>query len=142
MNGKRDTFSGTSISRREFARRAAIVSAVSMVPASALPVETSSAEPRLTQAAGTPSLSPAGQAESEARYQAILAVYGSRFSETQKTDLRKLCFLAQEPLDHLRAYPIENGDAPALYLKPLVEREKQPVASTAPRASGQAAAKP
>jgi hypothetical protein len=138
MNGK----SGSSISRREFARRAAIVSAVSMVPESALPAETSSTPPLLTQAPGTPSLSPAGQAESEAHYQAILAVYGSRFSDTQKTDLRKLCFLAQEPLDHLRAYPIENGDAPALYLKPLVEREKQPGAATAPHALGQAAAKP
>jgi hypothetical protein len=138
MDGK----SGSSISRREFARRAAIVSAVSMVPASALPVERSSAEPRLTQTPGTPSLSHEGQAESEARYQAILAVYGPRFSGEQKTDLRKLCFSAQEPLDHLRAYPIENSDAPALYLKPLVEREKQPGAATAPRATGQAAAKP
>jgi hypothetical protein len=138
MDGK----SGSSISRREFARRAAIVSAISMVPASALPVETSSAELRLTQAPETSSLSPAGQAESEARYQAILAAYGSRFSDAQKADLRKLCFSAQEPLDHLRAYPIENGDAPALYLKPLVEREKQPGAATAPHAVGQAVAKP
>jgi hypothetical protein len=137
-----DDKSNSSISRREFARRAAIVSAVSMVPASALRVETSSAMPRLTQAPGTPSLSPAGQAESEARYQAILAANGSRFSEAQKTDLRKLCFSAQEPLDHLRAYPIENGDAPALYLKPLVEREKQPGTATAPHAAGQSAAKP
>ena len=142
MGNKRDSSNGTSISRREFAKRAAIVSAVTMVPASALPAETPSATPRLTQAPGTPSLSPAGQAESEARYQAILAVYGSRFSETQKTDIRKLCFSAQEPLDHLRAYPIENSDAPALYLKPLVEREKQPGAATAPRAASQAVSKP
>jgi hypothetical protein len=138
MDGK----SSSSISRREFARRAAIVSAVSMVPANALTAESSSAESRLTQAPGTPSLSPAGQAESEARYQAILAVYGTRFSDVQKADLRRLCFLAQEPLDHLRAYPIENGDAPALYLKPLVEREKQSGAASAPHAAGQAVAKP
>jgi hypothetical protein len=142
MSGKRDTSNATSISRREFARRAAIVSAVSMVPASALTARSPSAEPRLTQAPGTPSLSHEGQAESEARYQAILAVYGSRFSDSQKTDLRKLCFSAQEPLDHLRAYPIENGDAPALYLKPLVEREKQPGAAIAPHPVGQSAAKP
>jgi hypothetical protein len=138
MDGK----NGSSISRREFARRAAIVSAVSMVPATAFPAEVTNTEPWLSQAPGAPSLSPAGQAESEARYQAILAVYGSRFSDAQKTDLRRLCFSAQEPLDHLRAYPIENGDAPALFLKPLVEREKQPGAATAPHAAGQAAAKP
>lgn len=138
MDGK----SGSSISRREFARRAAIVSAVSMVPSSAIPAETPSTAPLLTQAPGTPSLSHEGQAESEARYQAILAVYGSRFSDAQKADLRKLCFSAQEPLDHLRAYPIENGGAPALYLKPLVEREKQPGGAVAPHAAGQSAAKP
>jgi hypothetical protein len=30
----------------------------------------------------------------------------------------------------LRAYALENGDAPALYLKPLVEREKNPLENT------------
>jgi hypothetical protein len=138
MNGK----SGTFLSRREFARRAAIVSAVSMVPARALPADSPSAEPRLTQAPGTPALSPEGQTEAQARYQAILAIYGSRFSEAQKNDLRRLCFLAQEPLDHLRAYKIENGDGPALYFKPLVEREKKPEAVASSRAAGQAAVKP
>lgn len=138
MNGK----SRTSISRREFARRAAIVSAVSMVPAGALPAETSGLETRETQVPGTPALSPESQAEAQARYQAILAVYGSRFSDAQKTDLRRLCFSAQEPLDHLRAYKIENGDGPALYFKPLMEREKKPEAAATPRAAGQSAAKP
>jgi hypothetical protein len=138
MNGK----SGSSLSRREFARRAAIVSAVSMVPARALPPDPYSTEPEPNQAPGTPALSPEGQAEAQARYQAILAVYGSRFSEAQKTDLRRLCFLAQEPLDHLRAYTIENGDGPALYFKPLVEREKKPETAATPRAAGQTATKP
>ena len=138
MNGKR----GSSISRREFARRAAIVSAVSIVPAQALAADSSRAKPPVMQAPGTPPLSPEGQAESEARYQAILAVYGSRFSESQKTDLRRLCFSAQEPLDHLRAYKIENGDGPALYFKPLMEREKKPETAVTPRAAGQTKAKP
>jgi hypothetical protein len=138
MSGK----SSSSISRREFARRAAIVSAASMVPGRTLTADPLASEPKLPQAPGTPTLSPEGQAEAEARYQAILAVYPTRFSNEQKTDLRRLCFLAQEPLDHLRAYPIENGDGPALYLKPLVEREKQPGAATAPRSASQAATKP
>jgi hypothetical protein len=138
MNGK----SGTSISRREFARRAAIVSAVSIVPARAIPAETSDLEPREAQVPGTPVLSPESQAEAQTRYQGILALYGSRFSDAQKTDLRRLCFSAQEPLDHLRAYKIENGDGPALYLKPLMEREKKPEAVATSRAAGQSAAKP
>ena len=79
-----------------------------------------------------PKLSPEGRAEAEARLQSILSRYGSRFSETQKSDLRRMCFLTQQSLDRLRAYPLANGDGPALYLKPLVEREKKlvPAAKT------------
>jgi hypothetical protein len=133
---------GSPISRREFALRAAIVSAASMVPATALPIHAANSESPEQQSADTHSSSPESHAEAEARYQAILGLYGSRFSETQKADLRRLCFTAQEPLDRLRAYPIENGDGPALYLKPLVEREKKAEASAAPRPAGQAAKKP
>lgn len=131
-----------SISRREFARRAAVASAASMIPASALRAHPSTSESSLQQSAETHSLTSAGQLEAETRYQAILAAYGSRFSEAQKTDLRRLCILAQPPLDRLRAYAMENGDGPALYLKPLVEREKKPAEQAAPRTPGQAAKKP
>jgi hypothetical protein len=134
--------SGSHISRREFARRAAIVSAVSIVPASALPMHSSIAEPALEQSPDTPSLSRESQAEAEARYQAILGVYGSRFSVTQKADLRRLCFAAQPSLDRLRAYTIENGDAPALYLKPLVEREKKIAPAAIPHPASPATKKP
>ncbi len=102
MNGKENL----AISRREFARRAAIASAASLVPASV---------------------------------QTILNLYGSRFSDAQKVDLRRLCILAQPPLDRLRAYGVQNGDGPGLYLKPLIEREKKPapapVSSKAPGTS-------
>jgi hypothetical protein len=138
MNGK----SSSSISRREFARRAAIVSAATMVPAGTLAVPSPNAVPPTTQTPDSPSLSAEGKAEAEARYQAILAVYGSRFSETQKADLRRLSYEAQEPLDRLRAYPIANGDGPALYLKPLVEREKKTEPAVIPHAASTATTKP
>jgi hypothetical protein len=138
MNGK----SGNSITRREFARRAAIVSAATMVPAGALAVPSPNAEPAITQTPDSPSLSAQGKAEAEARYQAILAAYGTRFSETQKADLRRLSYEAQEPLDRLRAYPIANGDGPALYFKPLVEREKKPEAVVVPHPASAATTKP
>jgi hypothetical protein len=137
-----NAMTGSPISRREFARRAAIVSAASMVPASALPAHGSTPEPPFKQSADAPSLSSESQAEAEARYQTILGIYGSRFSETQKTDLRRLCVLAQSPVDHLRAYAMENGAGPALYLKPLVEREKKPEAAAATRLTAQPAKKP
>jgi hypothetical protein len=116
----------TSISRREFARRAALASAMaSFAPASAVNSAVP-ATPQTPPPANTPRLSPEGQTEAEARLQTILAQYGTRFSEDQKADLKRLCLLAQPPLDRLRAYNLENADGPALYLKPLVEREKKP----------------
>jgi hypothetical protein len=148
----------SGISRREFARRAALASAIaSVAPTAALtatppqPTEhaAGAAVDRLSGAAAkdggrlldpaseapqqTPEiakLSPESRAEVEARIQAIFAQYGSRFSEEQKADIRRLCAVAQPSLDRLRAYALENGDGPALYLKPLVEREKNPLEGT------------
>src|SRR5271154_2871173 len=140
---------GSAISRREFARRAALASAigsavVSMGPTGAVgagiartatqPFESANQAPTAPSAAAAqvqfpanmPRLSPESQAEADARFQAILAQYGGRFSEEQKIDLHRLCILAQPPLDRLRAYPVQNGDGTALYLKPLFEREKKP----------------
>jgi hypothetical protein len=137
-------------SRRDFALKAMLGSAAALVPlrnagAPLAPLASagdaaalSSTNERLKDAlergkreeaqqlpADAEKLSAQSRAESEARYQAILAQYGSRFSEAQKTDLRRLCYSAQPGLDKLRAYKVENGDGTALYLKPLVEREKK-----------------
>jgi hypothetical protein len=149
-----------AMSRREFARRAAIASASAAATASAVaslaaaqtvdgapslksasvntpPAALASApgtavEPsapsQAQQSAALPKLLPESQAEVDSRIQAIFSQYGSRFSDQQKADIRRLCALAQPSLDRLRAYALENGDNPALYLKPLVEREKKPAA--------------
>jgi hypothetical protein len=129
------------ISRRQFARHAAIASAVASIASAAalggdlasgavqtLPAGSQAssppAQPQLPP--GVPNLAPESQAEADARFQLILAQYGSRFSDEQKADLRRLCNGAQPALDHLRAYKVENSDGPGLYLKPLFEREKKP----------------
>jgi|SRR5580658_10313908 hypothetical protein len=138
MNGN----SNAPISRREFARRAAIVSAVSIVPAGKLPLNSPLPESAQPQTPAASSLTPESQADAEARYQAILAVYGARFSDAQKNELRRLCSAAQPTLDRLRAYSIENGDGPALYLKPLVEREKKSEPAVLVREASPAAKKP
>jgi hypothetical protein len=137
MNGKNNR----AITRREFARRAAIVSAAALVPARTLPGQATTGKPVPQQPPDMPQLSPDSQAEADARYETILGRYRSRFSDAQTADLYRLCLLAQPPLDRLRAYSIENGDAPALYLKPLVEREKQPEAAPTPHKASQAAKK-
>lgn len=158
MNGKKEQ----GISRREFARRAALASAVASIapavagasaaaealassaaeaapdaatlPGANLPAAQATgifaAAPPAQQPANTPKLSAESQAEAEARYQSIVTQYGKRFSDEQKTDLRRLCFMAQPPLDRLRAYSLANSDAAALYLKPLVEHDKNPLEGT------------
>ena len=121
------TPTNTSLSRREFARRAALGTAATSTMLLSLP-DLGAAGP-ITLPTQLPAdgskLSPQSQAEAETRYQSILAQYLDRFSDAQKTDLKRLCFALQPQLDRLRAWPIANSDQPALYLKPLVEREKK-----------------
>jgi len=123
------------ISRREFARRVAVASAAAVTPVGVFagtaaeltpeaPAEARTALAQAAQAPGVPTLSAAGQAEVSSRVDAILKLYGGRFSEAQKADLQRLSVLAQGQLDHVRAYAVDNGDGAALYLKPLMEREK------------------
>jgi hypothetical protein len=119
--------SDSAISRREFARRAAFASAAaSLAPASLLNTESLITPPPAQQPSNAPKLLPESQAEVEARIQSIFALYGSRFSDAQKADLRRLATEAQRSLDRLRAFTTDNGDGSGLYLKPLIEREKKP----------------
>jgi hypothetical protein len=152
------------ISRREFARRTALASAVAAVAPSAAmytpaaPLnehanvaaadfrgrlsDPGNVAPPEQQPPDMPKLSPESHAEVEARVQTILNQYGTRFSDAQKADIRRLCNLAQPPLDRLRAYALANGDGPGLYLKPLVEREKNPLENTRVGKTPAAATKP
>jgi hypothetical protein len=135
--------SDSAISRREFARRAAFVSAAaSLAPSKFLGPESIAAPLPAQQPANAPKLSPEGQAEVESRIQAIFAQYGNRLSDPQKADIRRLATEAQPPLDRLRAFATDNGDGPGLYLKPLMERERKappkpakPIPVTAPKNS-------
>ncbi len=119
--------SDSAISRREFARRAALVSAAaSLAPSDLLDTESLTTPLQPQQPANAPKPSPEGQAEVEARIQSIFTQYGSRFSDAQKADIRRLATEAQPSLERLRAFTTDNGAGPGLYLKPLMEREKRP----------------
>jgi len=127
-------------SRREFARRAALLSLAAPIAAplaAAAPLAVGGVSiaaddqiPKLPP--NFPKLSDQSRAEVEARYESIVKQYSGRFNDQQKAELRRLSFLAQPALDNLRAYTIHNGDSPALYLKPLVEREKKPAKPASP----------
>jgi hypothetical protein len=119
--------SDSAISRREFARRAALVSAAaSLAPSNLLSSESVATPLPAQQPVNAPKLSPESQVEVESRIQSIFAQSGNRFSDAQKADIRRLATEAQPSLDRLRAFATDNGDGPGLYLKPLMEREKKP----------------
>jgi len=126
------TQNSSAISRREFAKRAAMVSAAaSLSPAELLQEHAPPAAPPASQSPTVPDLSPEGQTEAQSRIDSILAQYGSRLSDAQKADLTRLSNAAQPMLERLRDYPIDNADGPGLYLKPLLEHEKKPGAAPA-----------
>jgi hypothetical protein len=129
-------------SRREFARRAAIASAATLVASSAFATPLGSATAPPQQPLNLPKLSPESQAEADARVQSALAQYGGRLSEQQKSEIARLSTGLQRQLERLRAFKVENGDDPALYLKPLMEREKKPASMNPPASKSQAAAAP
>jgi hypothetical protein len=123
MGNKNDS----GISRREFARRAAFVSAAaSLAPANLLTTDSIATPLTAQQPDNTSKLSPESQIEVDSRIQSIFAKYGSRLTAAQKADIRRLATEAQPPLERLRAFATDNGDGPALYLKPLMERERKP----------------
>ena len=101
-----------------------------MVPAAAVfgeGLQSPQTPPAPQTAPAHSNLSAESQGEAEARYQQILSQYGARFTAEEKASLREMNLVTQASLDKVRAFPLENGDAPALYLKPLVEREKKAV---------------
>ncbi len=121
-----NTKSGSLLSRRQFTRRAALLSAsASLAPTeSLLPASSHAAAPQSPQNA--PQLSPEDQLEVDSRYQQILSLYGNRLDEAQKANIKKMCADLQSTLEKVRKFNLENGNAPALFLKPLVEREPKP----------------
>jgi len=106
----------TRISRRDFSRRAAFAAATAaFLPGELLasPIAPPPASPQQE----SEKLSPESQAEVESKIQAIFSKYGSRFSDAQKADIRRLVTEGQKPLEVMRKFPLDNSDQPANVLK-------------------------
>lgn len=113
-----DTPSSAGLSRREFARRAALAATTAALAPSSLLAQDPATSPAPPQAQpASDGLSPELKAEGDLKYQWILQTYGSRLSEAQKKDIHRLVMEGQKPLAAFRAFPLENSDAPALTLK-------------------------
>lgn len=118
-----------TISRREFAQRAALLSATaSFAPSEMIgPKISSDLDAQSPQTA--PKLNAAAQAEADSRYQQVLALYSDRLDDSQKANIRRMCNELQPSLERMRAFKLENSDVPALFLKPLYERDRKPSAA-------------
>ena len=106
------------ISRREFGRRAAMGAATAaLAPGAVMAVESTNVEPWIAPAAAgavqDTKLSPESQAEADEKIAAIMRKYGSRFTEAQKADIRRLVVEGQKPLEAMRAFALDNADQPA-----------------------------
>ena len=106
------------VSRREFARRAALVTAAA-ASALAVPgrVPGQTASPAVSGAPVDPGLPLDVAAEVDEKYSAVLRQYGSKFSAEQKQELRNLIVGQVKGLQKLRAYALDNADAPATVLR-------------------------
>ena len=101
----------TGMSRREFSRNLALIAAAT----AAVPAGTAIAKETPTSTAKdlTPSQETEPSPEGEAQYQTILSRYGSRLSDEQKADARRLVGAAQETGKTMRSFKLENWNEPA-----------------------------
>ena len=113
----------SGISRREFAKAAALTTAAVLVTGELIAQQ----EKPTTEAKPSegPKLSEASRAEADLAYETVMRKYGSRFSEEQKKEIKRLIDAQQSGLDKLRAFAVTNGDQPATVLKVVAPEGRQ-----------------
>ena len=109
----------TGMSRREFSRSLALIAATAAVPAgTVLGKETPVPTPKQPAIAG--GLAPTQESdaskltpEGEGQYQMLLSRYGSRLSDEQKVDARRLIKGTQDTSKTMDSFKLENWNEPA-----------------------------
>ena len=129
---KRSSPASSSVSRREFGRRIALVSGA--VPsarvlgafAGASPEELSSHHgPGAQSDRAVQDLSAEGRVRFDSMWQNVLRKHGDRLSDEQKTRMRKIIASNVTMLESVYAVAVANGDTPATALL-LVEDKTTP----------------
>lgn len=123
------------ISRREFARRAAVAAAgLSAAPLGVFAGAGGSGAP--AQQPPAEKLTAAGLAEAEAKTQYLLATYGARLNDAQQKDLRRLIKEGVAPLEELRKFALTNGVQPATVLRLYPEPKSRSQMTAEPGTKG------
>jgi len=110
-----------SFSRRRFALGAAAAAAgaliappdIALTQATQPDTKSSAGSLDLAAQAAMAKLSPAAQAEVEMKVASVMRKYGDRLSAEQRADVRKALAEAQDGLEKMRAFALDNGDQPA-----------------------------
>lgn len=106
------------ISRREFSVRLAGILAVAGHP---LDAQESAAKPQASTPSSSPTvaegLSKSEQKEVESRYQNVLRLWGDRLSTEQRERVHRVLVANARMMQPMRAFQLENGDAPAEVLR-------------------------
>lgn len=111
------------VTRRSFTLGAAAVTTAALLPPAA--TQSQSAAPSHLEMAAMAKLSPAARAEVEMKAGEIFRKYGSRLSDEQKADIRKVMAETQDGLEKMRSFVLANGDQPATVFKFFEGEKKQ-----------------
>jgi hypothetical protein len=105
-----------TLSRRRFGRDAVLAGAVSLSAVNLL-AGAPHTEIGGPASSGSLSLEPNQAQEVEAKLSNIIRKYGDRLSFAQREHLRRILAYNEKMLASIRAFPVQNGDAPASVLR-------------------------
>jgi hypothetical protein len=111
------------LSRREFAKAAALTTAAVLVPSELLSEE-QKPSPETAKPPEAAKLSADSRAEAEMAYETLMRKYRHRFSDEQKSEIKRLVMQQQSSLDKLRAAAVSNSDEPATVFQVLISNER------------------
>lgn len=104
-----------AVTRRNFALGAATVATAVLLPQRE--AQAVSTGPAQAESDAMKKLSPGARAEVEAKVSEIFRKYGSRLTDEQKADIRKVMGETQDGLEKMRSFVLVNGDQPATVLQ-------------------------
>ena len=106
--------SPSSVSRREFGKRVALVTGAGIVPSARVGVAVEA--PLYQNDPDLQKLSAEGRLRFDLMWQNILRKHGDRLNDGQKSRMRKIVATNVTMLESVYAVPVTNGDAPATSL--------------------------
>ena len=98
------------VSRRDFVRGMALAATTAALPYTA----SARVEKAISASAQATAQTTQLPAAAEAQYQIILSRYGSRLSDEQKADVKRLVVQYQKISEALNSFPLDNSNEPAM----------------------------